>query len=81
MKTIDCPLLGRRPVGEFTISGVLEPERSELTDTTAARWAFERFSVPTERVEWWYHGSSQRWFMVRRNTASNEILSVEAAHE
>ena len=51
MKYAAFPLLGRRPFTEFSISGVLEPEPAELGEWTAARWVFERTSVPRERVE------------------------------
>ncbi len=79
MKTIDCPLLGRRAVSEFTVSGVLAPEPAELGAHSAARWVYERNSVPGERNEWWFHGPSQLWFVVRRDTASDAILEVRRA--
>ncbi len=79
MKYADFPLLGRRPFTEFSISGVLEPEPAELGEWTAARWVFERTSVPRERVEWWYHGASRLWFRVRRDTGSDTILGIEPA--
>lgn len=81
MKLVDCPGLGVRPVSEFAIAGELAPEPAELEGTTAARWAFERHSVPGARTEWWYHTPTQQWFEVRRETATNAILDVRVARE
>ncbi|MEM7542337.1 MAG: sarcosine oxidase subunit delta [Pseudomonadota bacterium] len=79
MKYIECPTLGRRPYSEFAISGILEPEPSERPDMGAARWAFDRHSVPTVRTEWWYHTPSQLWFKVTRDTGNDRIAEVELA--
>ena len=81
MKIIDCPVIGRRPVSEFTIAGVLEAEPEDLGDWSPGRWAFERNSVPMTRDEWWFHDPSGLWFHVRRDTAANRIISVDTAHE
>ncbi|MGB1883393.1 MAG: sarcosine oxidase subunit delta [Gammaproteobacteria bacterium] len=81
MKIIDCPHLGPRPLTEFAISGILDPEPENLGEFTPGRWAFERNSVPLERVEWWFHIPSELWFLVRRETASNTIVEVKAAHD
>jgi len=81
VKTIDCPLLGRRPVSEFAISGVLTPEPAELGAHTPGQWVYARNSVPLTREEWWYHTPSQLWFVVRRDTGSDDITAVRLAHE
>ena len=80
MKIIDCPIIGRRAVSEFTIGGVLAPEPADLGEYTAAAWVYDRNSVPMQRTEWWFHGATQLWFTVRRDTASDEILEVRPAH-
>ena len=79
MKYIDFPILGRRPSTEFTIAGVLNPEPAELEGVTPGEWVFNRNSVPMQRTEWWYHTSSQLWFMVERDTASDVVLAVSLA--
>lgn len=80
MKTIDCPILGRCAVSEFVIRGVLECEPEQLGDRSPGNWVFERHSLPMVRTEWWFHTASQMWFTVRRDTGSDEILEVSAAH-
>jgi sarcosine oxidase subunit delta len=79
MKYIDFPILGRRPSTEFSVAGVLEPEPAELDDVTPGQWVFDRESVPMQRREWWYHTPTQLWFIVERNTASDEVLAVSLA--
>lgn len=79
MRWITAPILGRRPVTEFSISGLLEPEPAKIEDRSPAEWVFDRSSVPTVRTEWWFHPGSQFWFLVTRNTLSDEILEVRFA--
>ena len=79
MRWINAPLLGRRPVTEFAISGILEPEPEEITDMPPGNWVFDRNSLPTTRTEWWYHPGSQFWFLVERQTETDEISKVELA--
>ena len=81
MKMITCPILGRRAVSEFVVGGVLECEPAELGETSAADWVYRRNSVPMERTEWWFHSASQMWFTVKRDTAADTILQVQAADE
>ena len=81
MKYIDFPVLGQRPATEFTVAGVLEPEPAELVGITAGAWVFNRNSVPLQRQEWWYHAASQLWFIVERDTESDDILGVAVAGE
>lgn len=77
MKYIDLPILGRRPVTEFTVAGVLDPEPAELDGITPGAWVFNRNSVPMRRNEWWYHTPTQLWFVVERDTASDAVLHAE----
>ncbi|MCP5201100.1 MAG: sarcosine oxidase subunit delta [Gammaproteobacteria bacterium] len=79
MKYAEFPHLGRRPYTEFAQAGVLEPEPDELAPEAVAPWVYARRSVPRERVEWWYHLPTRLWFRVRRDTASDTVLGVEAA--
>jgi sarcosine oxidase subunit delta len=83
MKLIPCPLNGLRPVDEFVYGGEVRPMPSpEVCDD--ARWAqyvFNRNSVPGIKREWWCHVPSGYWFMLDRDTASDEVLRTFAAHE
>ena len=76
MKYIDFPILGRRPSSEFSVAGVLDPEPAELDGVTAGEWAFNRQSLPMRRNEWWYHTPTQLWFLVERDTATDEVFTV-----
>ncbi len=77
MKFIDCPVIGTRPHTEFAISGVLEVEPAEIEDMPVAAWTFNRHSIPGERVECWYHTSTQLWFNVTRDTGTDQISQVD----
>lgn len=79
MKFIDCPVIGQRPHTEFAIGGVLDVEPAEITDQTPAAWAFNRESIPLERVEQWYHLPTQLWFDVTRHTGTDEVSRVVLA--
>jgi sarcosine oxidase subunit delta len=79
MKYIDFPCLGRRPSTEFVVAGVLDPEPAELEGVTSGEWVFNRDSVPMRRTEWWCHTPTQLWFLVERDTASDEVFGVSLA--
>lgn len=79
MRWITAPLLGRRPVTEFSISGILEPEPETIDDREPGQWVFDRNSLPIVRTEWWFHPGSQFWFLVERNTMTDEITEVRLA--
>lgn len=79
MKYLDCPILGRRPATEFSVAGLLDPEPAELDGVSPGEWVFNRNSIPMRRSEWWYHTPSQLWFVVTRDTASDEIFEVVLA--
>ncbi|MEM7466244.1 MAG: sarcosine oxidase subunit delta [Pseudomonadota bacterium] len=81
MRWIEAPLLGRRPVTEFTINGVLEPEPEVIDDREPGQWVFERSSVPMIRTEWWYHAGAQLWFLVDRDTGSDEVIEVKLVRD
>jgi sarcosine oxidase subunit delta len=79
MKTFACPLLGVRPASEFVcaggaISGMLEEDTAK-----ARRGIF--FGDATARVkrEWWYHRPSRLWFVIARDTATDEVHAIELA--
>ncbi len=80
MKQFCCPVLGLRPAQEFicagaTIGGMLQ------SDSVVARTGiyFGDATARTKR-EWWFHRPSQLWFLIDRDTASDEILAIELAN-
>jgi len=79
MKIIHCPVIGPRPLTEFTVVGVSALEPEDLEGMSPGAWVFNRDSVPMERTEWWYHGATQLWFKVRRHTGADRIVGVELA--
>jgi sarcosine oxidase subunit delta len=79
MKYIDLPSLGRRPSTEFVVAGILDPEPAQLNDISPGEWVFNRDSLPMRRTEWWYHTPTQLWFLVERDTATDEVFGVSLA--
>ena len=59
--------------------GGLDP--ADLGEMSAAQWVFERNNVPMRRTEWWYHGATQLWFKVLRDTATDTIIDVTTARD
>ncbi len=77
MKQFACPVIGRRPASEFicagsSIQGLLQ------NDSVAARAAIY-FGDATAHVkrEWWYHRPSHLWFVIARDTATDEVETIE----
>ncbi|MCZ6619991.1 MAG: sarcosine oxidase subunit delta [Gammaproteobacteria bacterium] len=79
MKTIHCPVIGPRPLSEFTVTGVSALEPEFLGDSSAGAWVFNRDGSPMVRSEWWYHRATQLWFKVQRHTGTDQIVGVELA--
>lgn len=78
MKIIHCPLNGPRPLIEFVCGGEVRPapDAHTCTDATWTDYLFARDSVPGVRREWWCHTPSGYWFIVERDTASDEFLAT-----
>jgi len=79
MKQFDCPRIGRRPASEFlcagaAISGLLQ------SDFARARHNVY-FGDATARVkrEWWFHRPSHLWFLIDRDTATDEVIAIALA--
>lgn len=83
MKLIPCPLNGLRPADEFVYGGEVRamPSPADCDDARWAQYVFNRNSVPGIKREWWCHVPSGYWFMLDRDTASDEVLRTFAAHE
>jgi sarcosine oxidase, subunit delta len=77
VKIINCPLNGPRNVQEFVCAG--EVIQEPLQDAPIEAWAdFVFLENNTLGVvhEWWCHVASNYWFIVTRDTASEEILAT-----
>ena len=83
MKNIRCPLNGPRPLLEFVSAGEVRamPDPQACSDAEWTAYLFNRASVLGLRREWWCHTLSGYWFIVERDTASDEILATYDAAE
>ena len=78
MNYFDFPVIGRRSIDEFTIGDDTIPEPSVLGNVqSTGNWVFDRESTPRKTTEYWFHSSSQLWFIVERNTETDELFSAE----
>ena len=80
MLLIPCPFCGPRDESEFRYgaeSGVAyAADASRLDDAAWGEWVFVRANPKGPLNERWYHGQGcRRWFSLRRDTATDEILS------
>ena len=77
MKTLDCPLNGRRSISEFAYLG--EVKTSPAAGAGTVGWAdyvfFERNLAGPVR-EWWIHIATNYVFVVDRDTRSDEVLAI-----
>lgn len=78
MKMIACPIHGSRPVSEFFYWGELRvsPDPETCTDQEWADYVFNRNGVAGEKKEWWCHIPSNTWFIVERNTITDQIVQT-----
>ena len=78
MKIIRCPLNGPRPMAEFAYGGEVRPmpDPDACSDAEWTDYVFNRASVPAVKREWWCHVASGYWFIVDRNTASDDIIAT-----
>ncbi len=81
MLSIQCPWCGRRDEIEFSHGGeahIVRPEDpSSRTDAEWGDYLFMRKNLLGPHNERWVHSAGcRRWFNVRRDTASDEIIAV-----
>ena len=77
MKIIDCPLNGPRNAQEFICGGEVRQEPSQ--DAAIDDWAdfvFLENNLQGVVHEWWCHVATSYWFIVTRNTATEEIIAT-----
>ncbi|HYP81647.1 MAG TPA: sarcosine oxidase subunit delta [Steroidobacteraceae bacterium] len=83
MKLIPCPLNGLRPVDEFVCGGELRhmPDPAQADDARWSEYVFHRSGVPGVKREWWCHVPSGYWFVLERDTSSDEVLRTWSAQQ
>lgn len=83
MKLIHCPDIGERPVSEFVYGGEVRqpPNPSEASDHEWADYVYNRNSAPGIKREWWCHAPSGMWFVLERNTMTDEFISLVSPQE
>lgn len=76
---IACPHCNHRPVGEFHYGGPVRPRpQPDAADDEWIDYTYNRPNTRGVELEWWFHGSACRqWFLVRRDTTTNEVLSTD----
>ncbi|MBW4583392.1 MAG: sarcosine oxidase subunit delta [Tildeniella nuda ZEHNDER 1965/U140] len=76
MKLMVCPINGARSISEFVYGGEVRPITDpQLVDDAAwADYIFNRNGAAGVKQEWWCHTPSNTWFLVDRNTITDEIL-------
>jgi sarcosine oxidase, subunit delta len=79
LKLFRCPGLGLRPAQEFICAGAAIGGLLQADSAVAREGVY--FGDATARVkrEWWFHRPSHLWFLVERDTASDEVLTIELA--
>ena len=80
MLLIPCPNCGPRDESEFRYGAqggmALLADSQELGDAAWGEWMFVRANPKGPLDERWYHSHGcRRWFSLRRDTATDEILS------
>jgi heterotetrameric sarcosine oxidase delta subunit len=79
MLKLTCPFCGARNESEFIHGGACKPRRSEAPqELDDAAW-IEYLTVPPNPIgpldeRWWHLRGCGKWFTVRRNTLTHQIL-------
>jgi heterotetrameric sarcosine oxidase delta subunit len=78
---INCPVCGARPIEEF-VYGEIPTVPASITDPAAidVDRGFMRTNVEGAQAERWFHlYGCRRWFTIRRDTRTDEIIAGGAA--
>ena len=82
MFQIPCPNCGLRNVQEFHFSGERLTRPSGKDEASWTDYLYKRHNTLGVQTEWWFHRlGCRRWFLVRRHTASNQVLESFWPHE
>jgi heterotetrameric sarcosine oxidase delta subunit len=82
MLLIDCPWCGPRDETEFHYGGEAHvpypADPHALADAEWAAYLFVRSNPKGPFAERWWHAiGCRRWFNLRRDTVTNEVLEIE----
>lgn len=81
MKLLDCPLIGRRPISEFDYVGEVRKPPVDGDTATWAAFVFNRQGAPGVLRERWYHRPTGCWFILDRDTLTDEVKAIVDARE
>ncbi|MBT3427853.1 MAG: sarcosine oxidase subunit delta [Gammaproteobacteria bacterium] len=75
MKQLRCPLNGLRNISEFIYGGEYH-DVPDYRSCSSRDWSEHVFFAENKAgwvIEWWCHLPTSYWFLVERNTVSDEI--------
>lgn len=82
MKHIDCPGIGPRPIVEFIYGGEFRPPPLEaVSQADLADYVFNRRGAPGVLREWWYHRPTGGWYVLERDTRTDEVVRAVNTEE
>ena len=75
---MQCPLNGPRNISEFVYGGDVKtmPNPMAAGDREWAEYLFIEDNLKGIVREWWMHVPTSYWFIVERNTESDEIINT-----
>lgn len=81
MKLLDCPGIGARPISEFDYMGEVRVPPENSTEASWGDYVFNRNGAPGILKEWWYHRPTGHWFVLLRDTQTDQITGHVALDE
>ena len=83
MKILECPLNGPRNIAEFTYGGEYRPppDPDGASDRAWAEQVFFQDNRAGPVLEWWCHTASSFWFLVERDTRTDDVLRALRADD
>jgi sarcosine oxidase subunit delta len=82
MFQITCPHCGLREATEFRYGGEYHQRPDDPGRREWAHYLYARRNTLGVQTEWWYHRMGcRRWFLARRNTATNRVLETYRPEE
>ena len=81
MKLLHCPGLGPRNIDEFVYGGSAGamPDPHQASDSEWSAYLFLADNPRGSVREWWFHVPTACWFIVERDTVTDEVLATHPA--